>query len=309
MSGYLSNACITSRLQFSIYHRTSLNNRKLVDLRIETTMISTVSRNKCAKRALLSHCKVSVQHASNFKDLKSNKEGLSYALDSTMRDGDHDMKTFGLGFLRSVSSTAHQAHTMASLRAPYSVLEDAFDRAQPNSRAAIFWKHFGNDVRKAALLEHDLKSLGGNDIPTPAAAKYVASIQRASEDMIEGDPASKGDLLLGHAYVRYLADLFGGSMLGNPTRLALALKKQPTFFDFPPAISVDRMAYIESFYKELNVAGLGMDEIRQNQIVKEAKDAFRHNAEIYKERPYLYLGAIRGGGNIAAGYLRERMGM
>ena len=274
-------------------------------------MISTVNRSVLVTRVPSIYSRVCVQHASKFKDLKSNKEGLSYALDSTMRDGDHDMKTFGLGFLRSVSSTEHQAHTMASLRAAYSVLEDALDRAEPNSRAAIFWKQFGDDVRKAARLENDVKSLGGNHLPIPAAAKYVASIQRASEDMIEGDPASKGDLLLGHAYVRYLADLFGGSMLGYPTRLALSLKRQPTFYDLPPAISAtaNRMAYIECFYKELNVAGRGMDEIRQQQIVKEAKLAFAHNAEIYEERPDLLFGALEGGGNIASGYLREKMGM
>ena len=87
-----------------------------------------------------------------------------------MRDGDHDMKVFGIGFLRSVSSTTHQAHTMASLRAPYSVLEEALDSLDENTRASIFWKKFGNDVRKAKLLANDVEALGGNDIPTPAAA-------------------------------------------------------------------------------------------------------------------------------------------
>jgi heme oxygenase (biliverdin-producing, ferredoxin) len=270
-------------------------------------MIQNASSKLCVKLASGNHAKQSVRNASKFKDLKANKTGLSYDLDATMRDGHHDMKTFGLGFLRSVSTTTEQTHTFASLRAPYSVLEDAFDRIDERSRASKFWKPFANDVRKANLLAIDLKSLGGNNIPTPAAARYVASIQRAAEDTYQNDPASRGDLLLGHAYVRYLADLFGGSMLGKPTRLALALEKQPVFYDFPPAIAANRMAYIESFYEALNVAGKGMDETRKMQIVDEAKLAFRHNAEIYKERPYLILGAIRGGGNILTGYLRERM--
>ena len=79
---------------------------------------------------------------------------------------------------------------------PYSVLEEALDSLDENTRASIFWKKFGNDVRKAKLLANDVEALGGNDIPTPAAAKYVASIQRAAADMTEGDPASKGELLL-----------------------------------------------------------------------------------------------------------------
>ena len=250
-----------------------------------------------------------IQNKSSFKDIVSNKTGLSYQLDGTMRDGDHDMKVFGIGFLRSVSSTTHQAHTMASLRAPYSVLEEALDSLDENTRASIFWKKFGNDVRKAKLLANDVEALGGNDIPTPAAAKYVASIQRAAADMTEGDPASKGELLLAHAYVRYLADLFGGSMLGKPTRLALGLQKEPSFYEFPPNIAKDRMAYIENFYSELNVAGIAMSEDRRKQVVIEAKNAFKHNAEIYQERPYFILGAVKGGANIALGYVRERAGL
>jgi heme oxygenase len=250
-------------------------------------MIQNASRNQCVKRVLLDHSRQTILQASTFKDLKSNKHGLSYDLDSTMRDGHHDMKTFGLGFLRSVSSTTEQVHTMASLRAPYSVLEDELDRADEKSRVSKFWKGFAKDVRKAKLLAADIESLGGNHVPIPAAARYVTSIKRAAEDTYQGDPESRGDLLLGHAYVRYLADLFGGSMLGNPTRLALA--------------------YIESFYAALNVAGTGMDETRKMQIVEEARLAFGHNSEIYKERPYLILGAIRGGGNIFTGYVRERL--
>jgi hypothetical protein len=57
--------------------------------------------------------------------------------------------------------------------------------------------------------------LGGFDNSTPASDRYVDCIQKASFEMLEGDPQSKGDLLLAHAYVRYLADAFGGSMLGK----------------------------------------------------------------------------------------------
>lgn len=215
--------------------------------------------------------KLCLRNASSFKDIKANKdkEKLSYLLDATMREGHHDMTTFGLGFLRSVSSVSHQAHTFASLKAPYSVLEHALDNLDENSRASIFWKKFSKDVRKTELLTIDLQSLGGNNIPTPAAARYVASIQRASEEMYLDDVSSKGDLLLGHAYVRYLADLFGGSMLGNPTKLALNLKEQPTFYVLPPAIAVDRMAYIESFYQALNDSGMQMDDTRKKQILQE----------------------------------------
>ena len=38
------------------------------------------------------------------KTSSANKTGLSYQLDGTMRSGAHDMKTFGAGTLRSLSS-------------------------------------------------------------------------------------------------------------------------------------------------------------------------------------------------------------
>ena len=272
-------------------------------------MISTVARSNVVKRVICNNRNVRVQNKSTIKDIVSNKTGLSYQLDGTMRDGDHDMNVFGLGFLRSVSSTSHQVHTMASLRAPYSVMEEALDNLDENSRASIFWKQFGNDVRKSKQLTDDVAALGCNDTPLPASAKYVASIQRAAEDMVEGDPASKGELLLAHAYVRYLADLFGGSMLGKPTRLALGLKQEPSFYAFPPNIARDRMAYVEKFYSELNVAGAGMTEERRKQVVLEAKAAFKHNADIYKERPFFICGAMKGGAKITAGYLKERIGL
>merc|ERR1712046_512329 len=142
--------------------------------------------------------------------------------------------------------------------------------------------------------------------------RYVASIQNASREMIEGEPESKGDLLLAHAYVRYLADLFGGSFLGNPTRLALALSDIPEFYrpsQGPHAelIKANRTLFIELFYQQLNNLGMGMSVERQAQVVEEARRAFQHNADIYTEQPGLLRGAVTGSFKLASGYLRAAM--
>ena len=120
------------------------------------------------------------------KSLKNNKTGLSYILDATMREGHHDMFTFGVGFLRSLSSKQEQAHLIASLRAPYSVMEKAFDEAHPKSRIHRFWSKFSSDLRKAPSLANDVKMLGGNNLPILESAKYVAVIQDAAEDSDDG---------------------------------------------------------------------------------------------------------------------------
>lgn len=63
--------------------------------------------------------------------------------------------------------------------------------------------------------------LGGFSNPTPSSNRYVDSIRNAAADNYQGDPHSKGDLLIAHAYVRYLADAFGGSMLGKKNCIVL----------------------------------------------------------------------------------------
>jgi len=68
--------------------------------------------------------------------------------------------------------------------------------------------------------------------PSPATAAYVARLREAAlADAAPGGPP----LLLAHVYVRYFADLFGGSMLGRPTADALHLPALPRFYVHPPA--------------------------------------------------------------------------
>lgn len=254
-----------------------------------------------------------------FKKLRNNKSGLSFALDSTMRDGHHDMKLFGLGFLRSISHPVEQAHTLKSLSLAYSALEESLDSIGSHTRAAKFWKIFKGDLRKAQSLKLDIEIFGGFSGPTLAAEKYAAAIYAAAYESHSGlsvqggslnqdEDESRGDLLLAHAYVRYLADLFGGSFLGRPTQLAFSLKGPPNFYYLNNRILMDRKSYINAFYKALNEAGQGMDEERQHKLVLEARRAYKYNAEIYKERPHLYVGAIKGASKIAVGIVRERLG-
>ena len=44
------------------------------------------------------------ESAKTLVESAANKRGLSKMLDGTLREGAHDMKVFGLGFLRSVRS-------------------------------------------------------------------------------------------------------------------------------------------------------------------------------------------------------------
>lgn len=250
----------------------------------------------------------------SFKDIENNKHGLSFELDVTMREGHHDMKVFGIGFLRSVSNKQHQAHILASLLAPYAVMEASLDKTienGTNTKIKRFWKKIGKDVEKAWALKHDVASLGGNDLPLTAAARYVSTIQKAASNRYKNDPSSEGDLLLAHMYVRYLADLFGGSMLGKPTELALGLQINSLKFYSPnkgpheEMIKHNKIQFVEIFYNELNKCGEEMTADRREEIVEEAKNAFKLNADIYTEREALLAGALKGGLSLIHGYIKN----
>eukprot|EP00854_Cymbomonas_tetramitiformis_P000352 gene352-657_t len=136
-----------------------------------------------------------------FKESRANKVGLSYALDGSLRSGEHDMKVFGLGFLRTVSTRQEFANITASMYFFYKAMEVEFDA------------FVASEASKVA---------------SPATLRYVQRIHEVAKQ----EPA----LLLGHFYCRYFADLFGGSMLGYPTKIALALNGIPAFYQFDPSV-------------------------------------------------------------------------
>jgi len=239
-----------------------------------------------------------------YKQLQHNKTGLSYELDSTMRDGHHNMQLFVTGFCRSISSPVEQAHTFESLRQAYAALEDALDAAPPTTRAAQFWAQFQGVLRKAPALRADVETLGGFDGPTPAAARYADTIRAAAADTVTG-----GDLLLAHGYVRYLADLFGGSFLGRPTQVALQLPQPLRFYHTPDHVRLNRKDFIDSFYAALNDAGEAMDAQRRQALVEEARRAYKCNEAIYLERPGFLLGAAAGVGRYVLGAAKEKLMM
>lgn len=245
-----------------------------------------------------------------FKQSKANKEGLSFALDATLRDGSHDMRVFGLGFLRSLASPAAYGHFSSSMYFGYKAMEDEFDNIvksddQTNPSAmAVVWKAFP-ELRRTPGLEKDLIQMGLQPdqlTMSPATLDYVNSIKHAGAD--------KKDLLLGHFYCRYFADLFGGSMLGYPTQVAMGMPDKPEFYEFGPKVNLDRRAYIESVYAKLNEVGAGLTKEMEQLVVEEAKLAFRHNAAVYSEvcpdvLPSMNVGAVLGAIRIATGSVRN----
>lgn len=65
---------------------------------------------KASLRAMLARVMPQSESAATLTRSAANKRGLSLALDGTLREGAHDMRVFGLGFLRSVASLQDYTH-------------------------------------------------------------------------------------------------------------------------------------------------------------------------------------------------------
>ena len=229
-------------------------------------------------------------------------------------------------------------------QAVYTTMEEEFDRCGPDSAPAVHavWHQHGDQLRRGPMLAQDLADVtegaaaaaagtpnpapGPNPNPgpgpaaptpalTPAAAAYVSAIRTAGAL----DRADGGGRLLGHMYCRYFADLFGGQVLGAPTRAALRLpERTPRHyrFDFRGGTRRD---LIEGVYTSLNAASdswlLGQTDCdtdpdmkdkesgcRVQHATDEALLAFRLNAELYSEEP-IYLDAARGIANVIVGFV------
>ena len=264
-----------------------------------------------------------------FRSSVANKSGLSHALDAVMREGHHDMRAFGRGTLAALASRGAYAKFTAAHFHFYSELERRLDDAArgPNpTPTGSVWRRFSEDLRRAPALERDLAVLldttPGDHPVSPATAAYMRAIATAAEreesscsrtgdgelrvDAIDATPA-----LLAHFYARYLADLFGGSMLGWPTRRALGFATTPQFYvhdalEGGPARA--RADYVERVYEAINDIGARVSDAAAAETVEEARRAFAANAAVFAEGGgSSLLRATVGGARVMGGYAAERI--
>ena len=229
-----------------------------------------------------------------FKSSVANKSGLAHALDAVMREGHHDMRAFGRGTLAALGSRAAFAKFTAAHFHFYSELERRLDdaaRGPTPTPSGFLWRKFSQDLRRAPALESDLKNLldttPGDHPPTPATAAYMRAIVAAAEreqSSCAGGVTNQESVpaLTAHFYTRYLADLFGGSMLGWPTKRALGLKNVPQFYTHELFADADngvvrggndkkvtRRAYVEAVYAAINESGAGLTSNAKDEVVRE----------------------------------------
>ncbi|NXW46380.1 HMOX1 oxygenase, partial [Nyctiprogne leucopyga] len=164
----------------------------------------------------------------------------------------------------------------ASLYFIYSALEEEIERNKDNPVYAPVY--FPTELHRKAALEKDLEYFYGSnwreEIPCPEATqKYVERLHYVGKNYPE--------LLVAHAYTRYLGDLSGGQVLKKIAQKALQLPSTGeglTFFTFD---GVSNATKFKQLYRS-RMNALEMDLATKKRVLEEAKKAFLLNIQVFE---------------------------
>ncbi|XP_035511671.1 heme oxygenase 1a [Morone saxatilis] len=165
---------------------------------------------------------------------------------------------------------------LCSLYEIYMALEEEMDRN--SSHPAVAPIYFPQELARVESLERDLEHFFGKDwrkrVIVPAAThRYQQRLRKIGKESPE--------LLVAHAYTRYLGDLSGGQVLGKITQKSLGLSSKDglAFFSFPGVTSPNR-------FKQLYRSRMNSIELTEQQkaaMLEEAVAAFEHNIQVFDD--------------------------
>ncbi|XP_077024781.1 heme oxygenase 1 [Tamandua tetradactyla] len=166
---------------------------------------------------------------------------------------------------------------MASLYHIYTALEEEIEHNKENPVYAPLY--FPEELHRKAALEQDMAFWYGprwqEAIPcTQATQRYVRRLHEVGR--------TEPELLVAHAYTRYLGDLSGGQVLKKIAQKALDLPSSGeglAFFTFP---HIDSATKFKQLYRSRMNSLEMTPEVRQ-RVIKEAKTAFLLNIRLFEE--------------------------
>jgi heme oxygenase (biliverdin-producing, ferredoxin) len=206
---------------------------------------------------------------------------LSQGLATLLREGTQKSHTmaestsFIKGFLKGVVDKSSYRKLAGNFYFIYAALEAELTRHQDHP---VLSKLFYRDLWRERSLEQDLVYYCGNDWrsqvqPSPACKEYIQRIKEISDTAPE--------LLVAHAYTRYMGDLSGGQILKNIAKKAMKLEGSngTAFYDFD---GIKNHGAFKKNYREA-LDTLPVDESTANKIVDEANHAFHLNMKMFDE--------------------------
>ena len=198
-----------------------------------------------------------------------------------MREGtskSHSMAenvSFVKSFLGGVIDKTSYSHMLANLYFVYVSLEEAMEKNKDNE---FIKPIYFPELNRTESLKEDLSFYYGDDWmnnlkPSEATQSYINRILQVSE--------KRPDLLVGHAYTRYLGDLSGGQILKKIAQRAMNLQstKGLSFYEFR---SIDDELQFKQKYKDA-LDSLPVTSDISTQIVAEANVAFNLNMKLFQE--------------------------
>ncbi len=173
---------------------------------------------------------------------------------------------------RGQVSRAEYVALLVNLAAVYRALEGELRLHHQNP--ALSWLDL-DALSRLDRIEQDIATLRGaasDDAVQPATRTYVERIRDAA--------ATQPELLLAHAYVRYLGDLSGGQILAPIVARALGSDgvRAVAFYQFP--LIGDVAEFKQQFQDALDRSASG---VLSDRIVEEAKTAFVLHEALFKE--------------------------
>jgi heme oxygenase len=183
--------------------------------------------------------------------------------------------SFVKSFLGGVIDKESYKKMVANLYFVYVAIEEAMER---NKTHKCIEPIFYQELNRRKSLEKDLEFYYGKDWqdkvnPSPATQAYVERIYTVSEN--------KPELLVAHAYTRYLGDLSGGQILKKIAQRAMNLKDNQglAFYDFDQI--KDEQDFKQKYKLALDNLPISSDDT--SKIIAEANVSFNLNMKMFQE--------------------------
>ncbi|XP_043821103.1 heme oxygenase 1 [Dromiciops gliroides] len=166
---------------------------------------------------------------------------------------------------------------MSALYHIYLALEEEMMRNK--THPAITPIYFPEELNRTPALEQDMEFWYGpqwrKEIPyTAATQKYVNRLR----ELGHGEP----ELLVAHAYTRYLGDLSGGQILKKIAQKSLGLPSTGegvAFFNFP---AIPNATKFKQLYRS-RMNAIEMSLATKKKVVEEAQTSFLLNIQVFEE--------------------------
>lgn len=178
-------------------------------------------------------------------------------------------------FLKGVVEKKSYRKLVTSLYFVYSAMEEEMERLKDHP---VVSRIYFPELNRKQSLEQDLYFYYGANWReeaknTEAGKAYVARIREIAD--------TQPELLVAHAYTRYLGDLSGGQILKKISQRAMNLTdgEGTAFYEF--ADISDEKAFKNNYRHTMNE--LPIDLVTAEEIVTEANAAFGKNMELFQE--------------------------